>query len=567
MNTHVFDLPDCLGVCMRILFLLLLAVIGGCAHAPVADVGASGAIIDEYEQKLAVSEFGFCQIREDGTIRCRETHREQPSVYEAPPEGEFVRIVSHERGYCALNAEGQITCWRNIDSTFQDSVAFPGRYTAIGSDKRLVCAIDTQGALWCARPDSHKITEQRVETPAIQLAAGPYQNLFDGISICAQAEEHVDCLWRSLPLTESSYRSGLNEPPSLNHIERLEGQFTKALRTWESTCGLRVDGQVVCKHAARYPKAPKSSIFDGEFTDLTAQRGICAKRPDSTWLCEERVIGPSEKMGEIVVIPNGNHEGYSGLTLDGVAVGRLIPPKIRQGFVKVYGSGSMCAVRADKSVFCEWPRYDDDMLHDVSEISASESSIFTDRGQFSTWLDPAAVTQVYGSADPRNAEVTGFAQVQHGRDFGCGLRENGDIKCWLTTKWNKNRARPPVKKFKSFALGQVFGCGITPDDEIRCWGNDYFSIVTNQPPGKFEEVRSTRLNACATRDDGQVLCWGQAFPKLFKFPFKTEKWVVLGEGVCGVDAARDVQCYGLGFAWSRPDYPFYLQREKKNSPN
>lgn len=487
----------------------------------------------------------------DQTVRCRESQREQPSHAEKPPTGQFQSIVAYHRGFCALAIDGKVVCWRNIDSTFNDGIKFNGKYKSIATDNLQVCAIDLDGALWCARPASDKISKDRIDSPAVRLAEGPYHAVASSTGVCALAENHVDCLWPTYPFSHQPRKAGEYEVPNTKYIQRLEGTYSQALRTAQSTCGLGLNGQVTCVHASRYPNSPKTFQFSGEFTQLTSQRGICAKRKDNSWQCEDKVELPGQALSAIRVFMNMNSDRVAGLTPAGDFVGENVPSNLRGGFETIYGDVGACAVRKDDTVFCEWPIYDDDAFHNVTSIQASESEWMTDKGKFSLSTDPRfRFMTVHGRIDPRNADVTGFAEVQHGADFGCGLKKDGELKCWLTTKWNKERARVPVKKFKSFALGQIFGCGITPEDDVRCWGNDYFGAVSNQPAGKFQEIRTTRLNACAVRADQTIICWGQAFPEPFELPFKSEKWAMTGEGVCGVDHTRTVQCFGQGYAWT-----------------
>lgn len=537
---------------MKVSMLWIAAILSGCAS-----VSASNKITPQEPrhrsepQELAVSEQGFCQIMGDQTLRCRETQREQPSYAETPPSGKFQNIVAYHRGFCALDLNQEIMCWRNINSTFYDSVEFKGKFKAVASDYLQVCALDLEGALWCARPASDTLSKERVASPALRISEGPYMTLFSGSGVCALAESHADCLWPTFPYSHQPRKPGEFTQPDTKYMQRLDGEYSIALRTKESTCGLRLDGRVTCEHASRYPNPPKQLEFAGEFTELVAGPSFCAKRKENTWVCEERVEKPDSEMSKLRVFMNMRSDRAAGLTPHGEFVGRNAPPNLRGGFKALYGHHSACAVREDRTVFCEWPSYDDDAFLDVSTIEASETEWFTDKGKFSISTEPRfKVMRIHGQIDPRNQDVKGYTEVQHGRDFGCGLKENGDFKCWLTTEWNKERARPPVKKFKSFALGQIFGCGITPDDDVKCWGNDYFGAVTNQPEGKFTEIRTTRLNSCAVRADNEIVCWGQAFPEPFVLGFKPEQWALTGEGICAIDQDRNVQCFGLGYAWT-----------------
>ena len=575
---------------MRFLIVWMIAAIGGCAHAPAgvehqaADSGPPTSEPMVSDQRLAVSQYGFCQILRDGSIRCRETQREQPSYYDAAPDGRFTSIVSYHRGYCALGVDGHITCWKNMGSTFQDGVKFDGTFTAMATDNLQVCALDVAGALWCARPANDKINEHFVDAPAIRLADGPYKAVFDGTGICALAEDRADCLWPTYPFSHQPRRPDEHSVPNTKFMATVRGKFVKAIRTRESSCGLGVDGTIVCEHNGRYPDPPKQTVFKGQYDDIVGQRWMCAKPSGKThtggaaisklpnsakpnkgvsstdgpvWECEQNVEGINTPLAQVRVFMNMNPDRLAGLTPDGRFVGYHVPENLRGGFTNIYGFVGACAVRADDTVFCEWPNYDDDALRDVTTIESSESEFFTDKGKFAVYTAPRfQVTDIHGKLDERNAAVKGYAEVQHGNLFGCGLKADGTLKCWLTSEWKKYLAKTPVKKFKNFALGQVFGCGITPEDNVKCWGDDYFGAVTNQPDGKFSELRTTRLNVCAVRDDQQILCWGQAFPELFLLPFKTQKWAMTGEGICGIDGAGDVQCFGMGFAWTRPDDPF-----------
>jgi len=206
-----------------------------------------------------------------------------------------------------------------------------------------------QGALWCARPASDNFSKTRVDSPAVRLAAGPYTTLASSPGVCALADDHVDCLWPTFPYSHQPRKPGERATPNTSDMTRLDGKYAQAVRTVASTCALGLDGRVTCLHAS---ERPKTFAFSGAFTELAAQGGICAKRQDNTWQCDDNVAQPNQALTSIRVV-KGNR--VAGLTPTGNFVGWNVPAGLRGGFKAIYGDVAACAVRDDDTVFCERP--------------------------------------------------------------------------------------------------------------------------------------------------------------------------------------------------------------------
>ena len=110
-----------------------------------------------------------------------------------------------------------------------------------------------------------------------------------------------------------------------------------------------------------------------------------------------------------------------------------------------------------------------------------------------------------------------FEAVVTGRNFACGLSEDGDVLCWD----HDGPLDPPDVNLKFISGGGYGICGIrSADDTLICWEWSYESSVDQHPENSYEKMESTPSGgfkfvdtsyglSCGVRMDGTVVCWGE----------------------------------------------------------
>ena len=110
-----------------------------------------------------------------------------------------------------------------------------------------------------------------------------------------------------------------------------------------------------------------------------------------------------------------------------------------------------------------------------------------------------------------------FQDVVTGRNFACGLKEDGDVLCWD----HDGPLDGPDVNLRFISGGGYGVCGIrSADDTLICWEWSYESSVDQHPENSYETVESTPSGgfkfvdtsyglSCGVRMDGSVVCWGE----------------------------------------------------------
>ena len=138
--------------------------------------------------------------------------------------------------------------------------------------------------------------------------------------------------------------------------------------------------------------------------------------------------------------------------------------------------------------------------------------ILTDARYFPTsarpnrWLRSTEIT--IGAPSP-------FIAVSAGQNRTCGLRESGELECWIFTSGEQIDA--PEGSFTAVSVGTRPHCAIRDTGEIECWGTNIHEL-TNAPEGSFIAVSVGGSFACAiaetftgtntAADTGEIECWG-----------------------------------------------------------
>ena len=129
--------------------------------------------------------------------------------------------------------------------------------------------------------------------------------------------------------------------------------------------------------------------------------------------------------------------------------------------------------------------------------------------------------------------VGGFVAVSVDGGVGCGLRDDGSVRCW---GWGP-AAVSPQGRFSAVSMGDGVACGIRIGGEIHCWGAE--GDGSSSPPGgRFAAIGVGHGWAwghgwaCGVRLDGGLACWGE----------RAEEWLVPDGEFRTVDVGVEVAC-------------------------
>ena len=139
----------------------------------------------------------------------------------------------------------------------------------------------------------------------------------------------------------------------------------------------------------------------------------------------------------------------------------------------------------------------------------------------------------------------GWQDVSLGYNTTCGLRENGEVRCWGSATpapsgrfvkvevspvagtaacamgedhhlacWGPGwmTGEPPLTEALDIALLDSFACALDLEGEARCWRTRTTdlpdAVITVSPtPGPFTQLAASEGTVCGLRGDGEVSCW------------------------------------------------------------
>ena len=206
------------------------------------------------------------------------------------------------------------------------------------------------------------------------------------------------------------------------------------------TCGLRIDGAIVCWGQNNNGKATPPA---GRFDEIAAGRDHACALDDGALICWgegfPNGIVTIQEVPPLSDIQAG--EGFTcGLTPDADMAcwdnGRNELSITSGPFVDIAtGLNNACAIKSDNSVFC----------------SEKSSDLY-----------------YRGLAYP---PPTKFAQISVGWHHACGITETSDIECWGSGVRGApgERLNAPEGKFDALAIGWGNSCALRPNGHAVCW--------------------------------------------------------------------------------------------------
>jgi hypothetical protein len=516
---------------------------------------APRAVTKERALRIVPTLHGFCQVRRDGQLRCRELlGAHDGAAADPPPAGSFRQIVRYINGFCALSVAGDILCWTDGHAgAHRPKIKFSGEYKEIAASPYVICGLKDDQTIDCGWEDTNRIEDERPIFHSQSMDIGRVDAIHSGRSLCAVQGERITCA--NHPREErtdkgfSTYKFG-----SKNWIST-SGEWSKSLSCHSDQFLLSSAG-VLIKRTYGF----EDKVMRGAYKDVLCSAAlVCLQGMQGEWSCEgdtaradEPIIEASLWDGRGAVIE------LVGLTKDG----RLIHPNkragVREGFVTHHSAaGTTCAIRADDTVYCAGSfEYDDDAVYEVTTIEAEgPRRVKTDKGAFGagTFIEEPYTREI-GPPPAR-----GLRDIQRGAEYACGLNKRSQAVCWGQIHGSKHLVTPPKDPLSVMKVGVLSACGLTSaGGEVRCWGHDAYRYMRDMPKGGgFVSLTATHRQLCAQHQDGRLLCWGGVFIFMskdapFELPYRPDRFVLVDGGICVIHPERrDVECFGRSVTWSR----------------
>lgn len=278
-----------------------------------------------------------------------------------------------------------------------------------------------------------------------------------------------------------------------------------------AVCGLRADGNVVCRGV----QGPSEQTF----VSMTENDGLfCGVHEDQSRSCW------GARDHEDALVPTAEHptvSGAYGLSPEGKLVDYTGP--LAGEFTEIVAdtSGALCGLRSDGTVECDGaplPPADQRFVH-ITMGSSPDSHICGLRA------DGKAICWREGPV-PAPPDDMKFAQLNE----NCGLRTDGTFVCWTHTGLEE---MPDHRLIQGFATTWGF-FGLRHDGVAV----GSFAETTDD---RFVEVAAESRLRCGTRVDGTTRCWG--YPAIdVPADDRYTRIAVEFDRFCGVKTDGSIRC-------------------------
>lgn len=302
-----------------------------------------------------------------------------PTPSSIPAAGDFLQVSAGGNHTCAVRTDGRVACWG--DNQYGQATPPAGHFQQVSAGARHTCGLQTGGSVVCWGSNHALSVEYRGQT-----IAGEYV--------------------------------GQSTPP--------EGTFlyidTGAFRT----CGVNVDGHLLCWGAAKIETSPHLGI--------SRPSDRQPKMPSGTF----QNISTGPESYSCGVRTNDRLECWATYVPD--------PPP--SGTFQEVGVGSWhsCGLQTDGRVIC-W-------------VTA-----FTNNDAPFSYSTPPLGT---------------FKSISVGPAYTCGVKADHRVVCWGNQGGlsfgdfvpDYGQATPPAGSFRQVDAGSAHACGVKVDGSIVCWGSN-----------------------------------------------------------------------------------------------
>ena len=246
--------------------------------APQQQLGAFYAITEEEQvehegldqtNSIAAGKDHTCALDANGQISCwgEDSYRGRELL--RPPTGQYASITSGNGFSCALDTDGQITCWGYDVGRLKALEPPAGQYTAISTGNYDSCALNTAGEITCwggyASHGSIRIPPSPSQYVAVTI--GPDHG-------CGIRNDQTLACWH-----RGGWATQSREPP--------DGQYIAVTAGEDHSCAIRTDQTITCWGDERFGDwAGQGTPPEGTFTAITTgHHHSCAIRTDQTIAC------------------------------------------------------------------------------------------------------------------------------------------------------------------------------------------------------------------------------------------------------------------------------------------
>lgn len=539
----------------------------------------------------------ICVIGSNGHINCYADFFGSTLSGVVPSDGTYTQICSSTDHACALDIDGNVTCWgRYLEVGYKSSTTKPmsdppaGEYIQLSCSTSPPCALTSDGSIACwegalyyasmgmtlpLEEVEYSIgTESYVEFRA-PLPSQRFTQFSRRREICAVTDDgHIVC-WVSDP----AFADIKDDIP--------EGSFTQVSVGGSHTCALRSDGSAVCwgdndynsgnlgcSDERRAPIAPSATPFGadcsmwyyprfglalvpgGPYTQISAGKNhACAVNSNGSIDC----WGDNSFLKSTV--PSGPYQqvcGSCALKSDNTIVcwnGEKAPSGT---FLQL---DYRCAIKDDHSIVCWGEGYENENENIVptgsfSHLSVSDSQIcaVTDEGRITCWnkagfgeFEPETDEWEYYPPDP--PQEPSFKQVSPSDGLtSCAIKNDQSIACWGIDGIEEDLVNKiPTGSFEQVSVGSGFACALGTDARISCWGGYYHSIEglvpMIAPEGSYLQIAAGYNHVCAIAQDGRLVCWGNDSKGYTTAPPGSYSQLAPSAD-CAISTDGDIVCWG-----------------------
>nr|AIG56385.1 secreted protein [Achlya hypogyna] len=466
-----------------------------------------------------------CATGIDGAVHCWGANDLGQS---SPPAGRFLHVSAGFRHTCGVTfPDAQLVCWGSNEYGESTPPAGNRQYTNVMCGNQYTCAVSTTNDAYCWGLDNVNLNFTRVP-PGLKFT-------FVGVSktggfSCGLLLNSSAVCWGD-PV---AYR-GL--PPNVVWSSLALGQ--------RHTCGTTKGGQVLCYGlgalgpAATAKVNPKASGYC--YRPLDATPWTTDGSGSDSWINESYSYG-------------GSASGSGSSSGSGVTVHPIISLNISSyAFKKVEASGNEYACGTDETGrgYC----WGSTVLSGNAQTLTGAVDVATSmQQQILCALSLTRKVTCFATLIDGNGQFTGNAFLSPKDDFVkisskglhvCGLKGNGNIKCWGFNH-DKQLVAPDLS-YLYVSAGGFHTCAITTLFEVVCWGRNNVGQVTGAPANtKYRFVTCGYQYTCAIRLNDQVDCWGSnvrgetAAPAGVAFLSIDAGW----QHTCGVTTTWALRCWG-----------------------
>jgi alpha-tubulin suppressor-like RCC1 family protein len=466
-------------------------------------------VTDKEAVSILTYSYDTCLLQADGSIEC---HGDQHNENHEPrgPETDSFFIEFGQNGECGITDAHEIECWHSSEEWDDEAPSGQVQQVSLGSDYS--CALDLYNEIhcwggqdppplssdWCPNfvdedgdgysPTCHgdcddtdtDLNLDDLDGDGITTCGGDCNDFNaavtitdedgDGFSACAMDCDDTD-MWTHR-YAEEWVNDGIDQDCNGEDLPLLLDAG------WISTCGINLQGEVLCYGRDDYGGVSDAPVGDG-FVQLTGVGGdahSCALHETGTINCWGR-----DNEGQVSNAPSDS--GFAQIT---------------------DGSYHSCALDESGSIEC----WGDDSNGQSSDSPVGVFVQLSLGELHSCALDDVGSIHCWGSDDID--QISGvpegvFVRIASGMDHSCALDNTGQVSCWGDDGDGQSTA--PGGSFMALALGVDVSCGVDKLGIVECWGAQG-DITGGMPDTAVSQLGIGEAHACALDLDGNLSCWG-----------------------------------------------------------